>query len=306
MRAVVALGGNAILPHGRRGTIQDQRATMAFAATILAGIAGRGVELVLTHGNGPQVGALLLQNIAAQRRTPPMPLDVLGAESQAEIGYLLQQALGAAMAPKTVVTVVTQTVVDPDDPAFENPSKPVGPSMLTPAARALQAQGIPVGRDEFRGGWRRVVPSPRPIRLVEDDAIRALLGAGVVPIAAGGGGVPVVPDGNGGWRGVEGVVDKDLTAAVLCRAVDAETLLILTDVEHVVVDRGTQRERSVGRLPVAEAKERVASGEFPSGSMGPKVEAAIQAVQEGRRAIITSLESAADGLEGAAGTHLIP
>lgn len=300
-RAVVALGGNAILPHGRRGTIAEQRSTVAQAAAALAALVGRGIRLAVTHGNGPQIGRLLLQNIAAERRTPAMPLDVLGAQSQAGIGYLLQQALGAAIAPTPVVTMLTQTVVDAADPALSNPTKPIGPYLLAPAARALQARGIPVARDEMRGGWRRVVPSPAPLRFVEIDAIRGLLDAGGVPICAGGGGVPVVPviadepsvaGERGEWRGIEAVVDKDRASAVLARDVGASMLIILTDVEHVILGRGTAAERSVGRMSVEEAREHLASGEFPAGSMGPKVEAAIEAASSGCRVIITSLEAA--------------
>ncbi|HVL89279.1 MAG TPA: carbamate kinase [Actinomycetota bacterium] len=304
MRAVVALGGNAIVRHGQRGTVAQQRAAIAQAASGLGVVASRGIELVVTHGNGPQVGRLLLQNLAAQRRIPMMPLDVLGAESQAEIGYMLQQALSATLSPRPVATVITQTVVAAGDPAFADPTKPVGPSMLAPAARALEARGIAVARDEMRGGWRRVVASPRPLRLVEEAAIRALADAGITPIAAGGGGVPVIEE-DGGYRGVDGVVDKDLAAAILARATEAAMMVILTDVEHVIVDRGTRGERSVGRMTVAEARERLEAGEFPAGSMGPKVEAVVQAAEEGRRAIITSLESVADAIEGTAGTEVV-
>lgn len=305
MRGVVALGGNAILRRGERGTIAEQRAAVAVASVAVAQIAGRGVSPIVTHGNGPQVGRLLIQNLAAARDVPPMPLDVLGAESQAEIGYLVQQALGEALAPTPVVTVVTQTIVDEADPAFSTPTKPVGPHLLAPRARALQAQGIPVARDEVRGGWRRVVPSPRPLGFVEEEALRRLVDAGVVPICAGGGGVPVVRDGDG-WRGVEGVVDKDLAAAVLVRALGAELLLVLTDVEQVVVDRGTDRERSLGKMTSGEARAWLAEGQFPPGSMGPKIEAALEVVAFGGRAIITSLEAAVDAFEGSAGTEIVP
>lgn len=305
MRVVVALGGNALLRRGERGTIDEQRAQVAVAAKSIGAMARRGAGLILTHGNGPQVGRLLLQNIAAQKDIPPMPLDVLGAESQAEIGSILQQALGPLLAPAPVVTVVTQVVVDPSDAAFERPSKPVGPYMLAPKARALQARGIAVARDEVRGGWRRVVPSPRPIRFVEADAIRLMVDAGIVPIAAGGGGIPVVPV-DGGYRGVEAVVDKDLSAAVLVQTVEAHMLMVLTDVEHVFVDRGTDRERSIGRMTVAEATRWLAEGQFGAGSMGPKVEAAVSVVVAGGRAIITSLEAAEDAFDGAAGTEIVP
>lgn len=305
MRAVIALGGNALLRAGQRGTFREQRDAVAYAAAALGRLAAGGLDLVVTHGNGPQVGRILLQNLAAARRTPPMPLDVLGAESQAEIGYLLQQTLGEALAPRPVATVLTQTVVDEHDPAFARPSKPIGPYMLGPAARALEATGIPVQRDEIRGGWRRVVASPSPIRFVEERIIAEMADAGFVPICAGGGGVPVVPDGDG-YRGVEAVIDKDLAAAVLLKTVAAGLLVIVTDVEHVLLDRGTERERSVGTMRVAEARQRAGEGQFPSGSMGPKVQAAIEAVEAGARAIITSLEAAPDALEGAAGTEITP
>jgi carbamate kinase len=304
-RIVVALGGNALLRRGERGTVEEMRTQIGVAAKSIAGLARRGASLIVTHGNGPQVGRLLLQNIAAQRDVPPMPLDILGAESQAEIGALVQQALGPLLAPAPVVTLITQVVVDPSDPAFENPTKPIGPYMLAPKAKALQARGIPVVRDELRGGWRRVVPSPRPVRFVEEDALHRVVGAGIVPIAAGGGGVPVVPD-DGGYRGVEAVVDKDLSAALLTRTLEAGVLMILTDVEHVVVNRGTERERSVGRMTVAEARRWLAEGQFGAGSMGPKVEAAIDVVSTGGRAIVASLEAAEDAFDGAAGTEIVP
>jgi carbamate kinase len=305
MRIVVALGGNALLRRGERGTVEEMRAQIAVASKSIGGLAARGANLIVTHGNGPQVGRLLLQNIAAQHDVPPMPLDVLGAETQAQVGALLQQALGPFLAPAPVVTLVTQVVVDAKDPAFENPSKPIGPYMLAPKAKALQARGIPVARDEVRGGWRRVVPSPHPVRFVEEEALRRVVDAGIVPVAAGGGGIPVVPD-DAGYRGVEAVVDKDLSAALLTRTLGAEVLMILTDVEHVVVNRGTERERSVGRMTIAEAKRWLAEGQFGAGSMGPKVEAAIQVVERGGRAIIASLEAAEDAFDGAAGTEIVP
>ncbi|GAC1423840.1 MAG: carbamate kinase [Actinomycetota bacterium] len=305
-RVVVALGGNALLRKGQLGTISEQRATVAQACSVLAALHASAVRLIVTHGNGPQVGRLLVQNASAERRIPPMPLDVLGAQSQAQIGYLLQQALGAAIAPVPVVTLITQTVVDAADPAFGNPSKPIGPYLLAPAARALEARDVPVARDEVRGGWRRVVPSPKPICFLEQAAIDALIEAGIVPIIAGGGGVPVVADPSGGWRGVEAVVDKDLAAAVLAKELRASTLLILTDVEHVLSGRGGSAERSIGTITAAEARALMIQGEFPAGSMGPKVEAAISAAEAGARSIITSLECALDAMEGRAGTEIVP
>lgn len=307
MRLVVALGGNAILQRGERGTASEQRASIREACEGLARLAGGGHELVVTHGNGPQVGALLIQHQVARRAVPPMPLDVLGSQTQGQLGYVLQQELAAALrrhrVARPVATLVTQVVVDPADSAFVHPTKPIGPHLTDDEAEILRRSGAPLV--EVPGGWRRVVPSPRPLRVVEEEPLRALVAAGVVPVAAGGGGVPVVPEGNA-FHGVEGVVDKDLTAALLVEVVGAEMLLILTDVEHVVLDMGTERERSVGTLTAAEARKALDEGQFPPGSMGPKIEAALRVVEAGRRAIITSLESAVDALEGGAGTEIVP
>jgi carbamate kinase len=219
----------------------------------------------------------------------------------------MQQELTGALRRRSidapVVSLVTQVVVDPADPAFARPTKPVGPHISAEQARELRKMSVPV--TEVPGGaWRRVVPSPRPIEIVERDALRALVEAGSVPVAAGGGGVPVVAEGSG-YRGVEGVIDKDLTAALLARVADAEGLLILTDVERVVLDRGTRRERAVSRMTVAEACAALEEGQFPRGSMGPKIEAAVAAVKEGRRAVIGALSDAAKVLDGA-GTEILP
>jgi carbamate kinase len=236
-----------------------------------------------------------------------MPLDMLVAQTQGLLGYLLQQELRAALRrwhiERPVATLVTQVVVDPADPAFLLPTKPIGPYLSADEAALLRQAGVPL--IEVPGGaWRRVVPSPRPLAIVEEAELRALVDAATVPIAGGGGGVPVVPEGNG-YHGVEGVVDKDLTAALLAECVGAGALVILTDTEHVLLDRGTRRERQMQRLTVAEARAALRDGQFPRGSMGPKIEAAISAVEAGRRAVIASLESAAKALEGA-GTEIVP
>lgn len=306
MRVVVALGGNAILRRDERGTASEQRAAVREACEGLGELAAAGHDLVVTHGNGPQVGALMIQHHSAEHVIPAMPLDILVAQTEGQLGYLMQQELTGALRRRhidqPVVAIVTQVVVDAADPAFVRPTKPVGPYLSEPQARDLRKASIPV--TEVPGGaWRRVVPSPVPHAIVERDALRALVDAGTVAIAAGGGGVPVVVEGSG-YRGVEAVVDKDLTAALLARAVDAGALVILTDVERVIIDRGTRRERAVSRLTVDEACKAVEEGQFPKGSMGPKIEAAVQAVKEGRRAVICALGSAASALDGA-GTEIV-
>jgi len=306
VRLVVALGGNAILRRDERGTASEQRAAIRRGCEGLAELAMSGDELVVVHGNGPQVGALLIQHAAAAALAPPMPLDVLVAQTQGSLGYLLAQELVAALrerdVARPVASIVTQVVVDVADPAFRRPTKPIGPHMSAADAGELRRAGVAVA--EVPGGaWRRVVPSPRPLAIVETDSIRALLAAGVVVIAAGGGGVPIIQEA-GGYRGVEGVVDKDFAAALVAEIVDADALVILTDVEHVLLDRGTRTERPVATLTVAEAQEALEAGQFPAGSMGPKIEAAMAAVRSGRRAIIAPLDSAAKSLDGA-GTEIL-
>jgi carbamate kinase len=310
VRVVVALGGNAILAKGARGTMTEQRTTIRRACERLADLVAAGHELVLTHGNGPQVGQLLLQQRAASLEVPPMPLDILGAQTQGQLGYLLQQQLVAALQDRgvagSVVALVTQVVVDADDPAFGDPTKPVGPHYSETELEHLRDTGDDDAYRRVDGGtWRRVVPSPLPHTIVEAPAVVALLAAGVVPICAGGGGAPVVA-GDAGCEGVEAVVDKDRTAALLATVVDADVLLVLTDVERVVLAYGTDRARPVDRLAAADARRHLAAGEFPAGSMGPKVAAAAAVAEAGRRAVITSLDQAVEGVAGTAGTQVLP
>ncbi|MBI4729413.1 MAG: carbamate kinase [Acidobacteria bacterium] len=308
MRIVVALGGNAIQTREERGTASEERAAVREACEGLASLAASGHELIVTHGNGPQVGRLLLLNASAPRHVVPMPLDLLVAQTQGELGCVLQQELGPALAragaARPVVAIVTQVLVDASDPAFLRPAKPVGPYLSDEEATALRRAGVAVGRAP-RGGWRRLVASPRPREIVEEEALRALVAAGAVPVACGGGGVPVLREGEA-LRGVEAVVDKDRAAALLVRASGADLLLILTDVDHVFSGFGTPEARPLARLTVAEARGGLERGEFPAGSMGPKIEAAIEVVESGARAVITSLEAAAAAVEGRAGTSIGP
>jgi carbamate kinase len=308
---VVALGGNAILQHRESGTAEEQLANVRRASRHIAEIASDGYAVVITHGNGPQVGDILLKNELAKDTLPPMPLDVCGAESQGMIGYLLQQsmqeALGAVGLGCPVATVLTQTLVDGNDPAFANPEKPIGP-FYTP----MQAKRLEKEKDwrmvQIPGqGYRRVVPSPRPIALVEEQVILQLVSAGAVVIAAGGGGVPVVAGPRGTLQGVEAVVDKDYTAALLARIAAAGDLLILTDVERVALNYGRPGQREISEMTVREAREHLAVGQFPPGTMGPKIEAAVEFLDAGgSRATIASLEQASPALAGRAGTRIRP
>jgi len=306
---VVAIGGNALLPPGDAGDLAAMQRRVQETAKVLADLADDAdVRLAVTHGNGTQVGQLLLQTEEARGKTPPSPLDVLVAETQAQIGYLLQQALGSELArrgrPNGVATLVTQVIVDAEDPAFRDPTKFVGPTIPTETeAMIKRARGWQL-RADARGGWRRVVPSPRPLQIVEVHAIRALLEAGQVVIAAGGGGVPVVRQGDR-LVGVEAVVDKDLASAVLARDIGAERLVLATDVDRVALDFKKPGQRFLDRMTVKEARHYLREGQFPPGSMGPKVEAAAEFVENGgKEAVITSLARLREALDGAAGTRI--
>ncbi len=310
IRIVAALGGNAILQPGQRGTYEEQRHNVDVTAAQIADLVAAGHQLVLTHGNGPQVGNLLLQAEAAKETVAPMPLDVLGAMTQGMIGYMLQQSIAGALVargiPRPVVSVVTQVEVDPADPAFADPTKPVGPFYTAETARELAARGWDMREDAGRG-WRRVVPSPRPLRIVEQEVVTGLIGGGAVVIAAGGGGVPVRAGEDGALAGVEAVIDKDRAAAVLARSVEADLLLILTDVPNVKLNYGKPNEVTLRQVSVAQLEAYAQMGHFAAGSMGPKVEASLEFVKAtGKRAVIAALNQAAAAVAGEAGTQVIP
>lgn len=313
-RVVIALGGNALLQKGDPDTSEAMEKAARAAAEVVADIAAAGWEVVVSHGNGPQVGRILLQQEAAAQYATPMPLDVCGAQSQGQIGYMLQTNIGDVFyerdMDRPVVALLTLTRVPKDDPAFEDPTKPIGPYYREDEAkRLIDERGYRMAPASGDSGWRRVVPSPHPYSIVEAPIIRTLVGEGVVVIAAGGGGVPVVEDGPR-LVGVEGVVDKDLASCILARDVEADALLILTDVAGVFEDFGTARQRVLPTLPAEEARRRFQAGEFGSGSMGPKVEAAAAFVETGgragRRAVIASLHDGLAALRGEAGTRIEP
>ncbi|WP_283133633.1 carbamate kinase [Rhizohabitans arisaemae] len=296
-RLVIALGGNAMTSPDGSATPQAQRVAIEGAMEHVAELVGDGVQVVITHGNGPQVGNLLIKNQLAAHVVPPVPLDWCGAQTQGTIGVLILNALERLIGPSRVAAVVTRTLVDPDDPGFADPVKPIGRYFPEEEARRLEALGQrwkPYGDR----GWRRVVASPEPLEILDLAAVEALLNAGFIVVAAGGGGVPVARSG-GTLRGVEAVIDKDLASAVLASSLGAETLVIATDVEYAMTGFGTADARPIGRTTAAELRALLDFGEFASGSMGPKVEAAIRfTTGGGKRAVITALA----GIGGNVGT----
>src|SRR2546428_474670 len=309
-KLVVAIGGNALAPASESADAAAQRRRIEATCARLADLIRAGQDVVLTQGSGPQVGNILLQNEEPRHLVPAMPLDVCGAESQAQIGYVLAQSLRNEFASRKierdVVCVVTQVLVDAKDPAFANPTKPIGPYYTREDEIIVKkAKGWKMVYDE-RGGWRRVVPSPRPIDIVEKDVLRRLVGNGDgrVVIAAGGGGIPVVRR-EGKFVGVEAVIDKDLAAAVLARSIGWKHLVIATDVPRVALDFGKPSQRFLDRLTASEARKYLAQGEFPPGSMGPKIEAGVEFLEAGgEHPGITDLENPGPAAGGEAGTRI--
>jgi carbamate kinase len=309
---VVALGGNAIQLPDDDSVASDFRHTADTAERLASLVAATRMRLVVTHGNGPQVGNHLLRSDLGHEHggLPLLPLDVCVADTQGGMGYMLQQMMTNAFArhhlPAVVASIVTQVVVEPDDPAFGSPTKPVGETISDDRADEFRARGWSLAFDRRRDGWRRVVASPDPLEIVEAEAIRALVDAGVVVVAAGGGGVPAVVD-EAGLTGVEAVIDKDLASALLAEDLRAAALLILTDVERVYTGYGTPDQAPVDELSVAQARSLLASGEFPAGSMGPKVEALCRFVENtGGLGVITDIDRIDEALSGDVGTRIVP
>jgi carbamate kinase len=309
-RIVVALGGNAIVQAGQQGTDKEQEASVARSCAHIATMLDAGYDVVLTHGNGPQVGNLLIKNELARDVVPPMPLDWCVAQTQATVGYMIQQSLGHELerrgSTRPVATIVTRTEVRADDPAWGKPAKPIGLYQPEQRAREIAAATGQTWTPQGQRGWRRVVPSPEPVALVDRAAILALLETNAVVVACGGGGIPVVRRDDGSLEGVEAVVDKDLAAALLAREVGASMLLILTDVEHAIVRYGTPDAEPLREISARQLRAYQAEGHFAAGSMGPKIEAALRFVEAGggRRAIISALEVAVDALAGRTGTQV--
>lgn len=307
---VIALGGNALLQRTQRGTFEDQYGNVEKTTKKIADLVERGYKVVLTHGNGPQVGATLLRHDAAKSAVPPLPLDACGAETQGFIGYMIQQALRNELKSrgidKYVVTVVTRTVVDKHDRAFEHPTKPIGPFYTKEEADqlALHMPGVSIKEDAGRG-YRRVVPSPDPKIIAERGAIRTLVDAGFIVVSTGGGGIPVIEEGTQ-TRGVEAVIDKDLGGQRLATLIGAHFFVILTDVDGAYVNYGKADKQLIGEVTTGKLQNYLDQGQFKEGSMAPKVSAAIRFVESGgERAIIAELGKLTEALDGKAGTQVV-
>ncbi len=302
----MALGGNAMTNAEGRARPEDQIAAAGVAMAAVADLLAHAVEVVVTHGNGPQVGNLLVKNELAASVVPPVPLDWCGAQTQGTLGFVLMNALESALSgrglSRPTAALVTRTLVDARDPGFSIPTKPIGRYLPGDQARVLVEHGE-TWEDRGDKGWRRVVASPEPLEILEAPAVQTLIGDGFVVIANGGGGIPVVRDPDGSLRGVEAVIDKDLGAALLARTVGADVLVIATDVPHAVLHYGTPEAEDVGTVSVATMREYAAAGHFASGSMGPKVDAACRFVEQGgSRAVITDLAHLINAINGDGGT----
>ncbi|MDQ7030558.1 MAG: carbamate kinase [Ardenticatenia bacterium] len=308
--AVVAIGGNSLIRDADHTAVRYQWDAVRETARHIAEMVAEGWKVIVTHGNGPQVGFILRRNELAAHEVHTTPLDLIVADTQGAIGYMLQQALDNEFrrlgVVRQVITLVTQVLVDRDDPAFQAPSKPIGGFLTKEEAERFAADGWPVVEDAGRG-WRRVVASPRPVRIVEEEAIRTAAEAGWVVIAVGGGGIPVVRNRKGELRGVAAVVDKDMASSLLARAVRADLFLISTGVEKVALFFNTPRQRHLDRATVAELRRYMAEGHFAPGSMLPKIQAVIEYIEAGGpRAIITDPPNMVRALRGEAGTHIGP
>ena len=311
---VIALGGNAITRPGDEPSVEAQfRRTRATVDDLMPVIASGRWRLVVTHGNGPQVGNILLRSdLAAEAgELPRLPVDIAVADTQGGMGYMIQQCLAGALwesgIQSPVATVITQVIVDDDDPAFRDPSKPIGRFYPDDQVEGLRRHGWTMKQDPQGRGWRRVVASPRPVEIVEEPVVRRLVGDGVIVVACGGGGIPVRADEVGTLTGADAVIDKDLASSLLATAIGASTLAILTEVDRVYVDFGRPGQRPLDAVDVAALKLLAADGHFPPGSMGPKIEAVIGFIERGgERAIITSAERLENALAGDAGTQVTP
>jgi carbamate kinase len=305
MRVLLALGGNAMTNAEGRARVEDQIAAARTAMESVADLVAEDIDVVVTHGNGPQVGNLLVKNELAAAVVPPVPLDWCGAQTQATLGFVLMNALDASLAKRGIdrrsATVVTRTLVDVNDPGFSKPTKPIG-RFLTKDEAALLIDHGETWEDRGEKGWRRMVASPQPLEIVDAPTVAALIDAGFLVVAAGGGGVPVVRGADGALAGIGAVIDKDLAAALLARSVGADVLVIATNVPAAILRFGTPDAEPIGQATVEEMRAYAAEGHFASGSMGPKVDAACRFVEHGgQRALITNLDSIVDAVTASAG-----
>lgn len=311
-KIVIALGGNAILQPGQKGTFESQLENVRTTAKQLVSLVQRGYQLLITHGNGPQVGQILLQQKAAEKEgIPSMPLHACGALTQALLGYMIQQCMHNEMKlagiNKNVVTVVTQVLVSKDDPAFKNPTKPIGPFYSEDYAKKMMEEYGEVWKEDSGRGWRKVVASPEPKSIIEIEAIKKLLESDAIVIASGGGGIPVVLDEKDQLMGVDAVIDKDLAAERMAEEIDADLFIILTDVPYVAINYKKPDQKSLEKVTLDEMKKFYEEGHFKEGSMGPKVKAVMKFVEnKNRPAIITSLDNALKAVEESFGTVVTP
>jgi len=308
--AVVAFGGNAMLRPEDRGTQEEQIARAKQAARWLAEIVRHGYRMIVVHGNGPQVGNILVQAEEASTKIPPQSLDVAVAQTEGSMGFMLQQAIRNRLETISlggeVVSVLTEVEVDPNDPAFKRPTKPIGPFFTRYRAEALERDLGWTMREDAGRGWRHVVPSPRPLHILNIHTVEKMLDVAPVIIACGGGGIPVVRGRDGQWRGIEAVIDKDFSSALIAAELNADVYIVLTGVNKVAIDWGKPSQRFLDRMTVEEAEKHLADGQFPPGSMGPKIEAAVQFVRRTKKEVlITDVEHLREALEGQDGTLIV-
>jgi len=307
--ALIAFGGNALLPENQRGLQEEQLKNAQKAAKLMVHIVKKGYELIIVHGNGPQVGNLLIQMEEAINKIPPFSLDTCDAMTEGSMGFMLEKTIVNELRrnslDKEVVTIITQVVVDRNDPAFENPTKPVGPFYSKYRSQMLSREKKWRMVEDAGRGYRKVVPSPKPIDVVPKWVIRDLVQAGRIVIAAGGGGIPVIINARGFFEGVEAVIDKDFAASLLAREVKVDLFIILTNVEKVYLNYGTEEEKGIEVMTVDQAKEYMAEGQFPPGSMGPKIQAAIDYIENGgKEVLITSASHLKAALINRSGTKI--
>lgn len=306
---IISIGGNTLIRKGEKGTIEEQFKHMEECMGYVVKVASENKQVVITHGNGPIVGNIVIRNEAAKDIIPPMPLYICNADSEGGIGFMIQQSIYNQFKKlnikRSIVTIVTQVLVNKDDPAFSNPTKPIGPFYTKVEAEKIQKEkSWTIGEDSNRG-YRRIVPSPKPLKVIEAGIVKMLAQEGVIAIAAGGGGVPVIQTRNGNLQGIDAVIDKDLATAVLAKEIGAETFIDLTSVDRVYINFGKPNQIGLDRLTVSEANKYLAAGEFAPGSMGPKIEAAIEFLEAGGKEVIISTPELLElALKGKAGTRI--
>ena len=305
---VIALGGNALIKKGQKGTVYEQFANTREALEDIFPIIKQGHNLVISHGNGPQVGAIVIRTEMTKEEAYYIPLGVAVAETQGEIGYMIEQSLQNKLhregIKRKVVTVLTQVICDKDDPSIKRPTKPIGPFYSAEQIKSYQKDGVKYAKDAAGRGFRRVVPSPKPLEIVEGETIDPLVKKGTIVIACGGGGMPVYLEPDGRLEGIDGVVDKDLASSVLASRIKADRLIILTEVEKVALNFNMPEQKDLDKLSVKEAEKHLREGQFPPGSMGPKVKACLDFLERGgKQAVITSIKTLPQALKGETGTH---